>query len=648
MSATLHGAYDLARAGYTLTPNYVPTEDGCSCGCTDLTCRNRGKHPIGGDSKHATASTRAIKDWPKEYRAGFNVGIQLEISELVDIAPDCPEREAEFRRRGLPPGALSWRSGSGDGHTHYVYRRPAGCPVTKINKPGDFDIMAIGMAVAPPSVSGKGPYTWESGLIRRDDLPEAPAWAVAMLIAQGEKQARTERRSGPAAGMSGDDDEPPIQLSDAHDYAVWEGRYPRYRKGGQTIDRNASLLKIARVLYDNGMTRRGLVAELEARDHALGYHKFCCGRKDASTRYHSMVDELETTGRQARGYLEPHDQPDTETDTPPASASDCSRCEDLQQRLTACRRESRRVIAGVRSVLQDQDLTPGERLAAIAISFTVAAKEPAARLAAEAKAAAKEAEAEQLAAAGKVKQAERMAKMAIQERAKAGSVPVYAPVLAREAGLSRRAFDTSVQKLARRGIIAKHTGRIQQVTPNGPVSLGEYKSELRLALPGASIAEKLQAVVAAEKEERAKPGGWRPPRCPDCQTAAVLAQTTYVCAGCGGVTYRTEATVVLGAEETPLDGKNGHDTTSSSDGTGRHSDDPGAGDALHGHNGDPGTRKDPRDGWTTCALCKKVSREEMCEDYEQATGQSGELEPTWAKSGRDFREGLVGAAGGDA
>ncbi len=95
------------------------------------------------------------------------------------------------------------------------------------------------------------------------------------------------------------DDEPPIHL-DAEALAVYQGHRPKTKSDGTgQIDRSASLLKIGRVLYNGGMTRRGLVAELAERDQALGYNKFV-GRRDATEQYQRIVDTLEREDRRAQ------------------------------------------------------------------------------------------------------------------------------------------------------------------------------------------------------------------------------------------------------------------------------------------------------------------------------------------------------------
>src|SRR5919112_923450 len=95
----------------------------------------------------------------------------------------------------------------------------------------------------------------------------------------------------------GQDETPPLAL-DAGGRRVWRGEEPKLKDDGR-IDRSGSLLKIGRVLYDAGGERPLIVRALRERDEALGWRKYT-GRHDADQRYHEIVDELESNGRNAR------------------------------------------------------------------------------------------------------------------------------------------------------------------------------------------------------------------------------------------------------------------------------------------------------------------------------------------------------------
>jgi hypothetical protein len=595
-------------------------------------------HPVSPETKapltkhgHLDGSTNpeAIRAWWGMWPDAWP-GMNLAASGLVDVAPDSPEWLTAFEGRGLETPAR-WQSPGGAGHVHTIFRRPAGCPTTRICRSGEYDVMSDGYSIAYLSDAASVPNM-------NGGLPEAPAWVVDMLRAHAaEKAQKATKQAEPTTDTA---DEPPIELDDRA-LAVWAGEVVKKKPDG-TTDRSASLVKVARVLYDGGMTRRGVVAELRERDHQLGFHKFCCDRSDAETRYQSIFDELEAKGRNASGYL----VLDGTTlagsrgqngHADEAGADGCTRCADLAHQLHSCRREAQRVITGVRKVLKDQNLTPGERLAAIAIGFTATAHAPQVQAKATA-AAARAAELAEIArttgsgeAKNKAEKAEReAAKWAA--RAEAGEFEAFGPALAAEAGLPRRTFDTSAKKLAARGLITKRAVPVQQMRAGGPVPAGEFKYQLVIGMPGATVVEKFATIVTAPKEERAKPGGWQPRRCPECPTAAIMAQTSYFCAGCGQVTDRSEAKIALkaimpDATDVPaaLDGQNGHVTTSVLDGQNGHADaDAAEGVIPDGQNGNPGeparpvrykdVRDDRRGPLRDCLICGTPTTTPVCSD----------------------------------
>jgi Bifunctional DNA primase/polymerase, N-terminal len=130
-----------------------------------------GKHPrfdkdIEHGRKDATIDEATIRRWWSMWpHAG--IAIDLETAGLVDIAPDSIEWHAEFIVRGLPNTA-TFLSGGGDGHQHYLYTRPPGCAITKINRTGEFDIQVNALAVMPPTMHASGRrYQW---LVTPEDL----------------------------------------------------------------------------------------------------------------------------------------------------------------------------------------------------------------------------------------------------------------------------------------------------------------------------------------------------------------------------------------------------------------------------------------------------------------------------------------------
>ncbi len=91
--------------------------------------------------------------------------------------------------------------------------------------------------------------------------------------------------------------EPPVELG-PEALKVWRGEKPKLKADGQ-LDRSSTLVKIGRELYDAHANRAVIVAALRERDVTLGYRKYA-DRADAEERYHEIVDELESNGRNAR------------------------------------------------------------------------------------------------------------------------------------------------------------------------------------------------------------------------------------------------------------------------------------------------------------------------------------------------------------
>ena len=86
-------------------------------------------------------------------------------------------------------------------------------------------------------------------------------------------------------------------LSD-EDMKVWRGENPKLKEDSPgEVDRSATLMKIGRVLYDAGATRRPIVDALEERDRALGYEKYSGNRDGGRKEYERICDKLAEEGR---------------------------------------------------------------------------------------------------------------------------------------------------------------------------------------------------------------------------------------------------------------------------------------------------------------------------------------------------------------
>lgn len=88
--------------------------------------------------------------------------------------------------------------------------------------------------------------------------------------------------------------EPPVELG-PEALKVWRGEKPKAKDSGE-VDRSASLMKIGRVIYDAGATRRTVAEALRERDAALGW-KCYTNRRDADKQYQTIADKLEDEGR---------------------------------------------------------------------------------------------------------------------------------------------------------------------------------------------------------------------------------------------------------------------------------------------------------------------------------------------------------------
>ncbi len=322
-------ALQYARLGIPIVAEHTPdpnTPTGCDC--RKEGCRKPGKHPrtLNG-SKDATTDEATIRRWFDMWTHA-NLGTSLEMAGLVIIGPDSPEWHAEFKRRGLKDGPVA-QSGGGEGHLHYYRRLPEGVPATRICKPGEYDILAKGNAILAPSLHASGRrYEWLTPITTLEDIPYLEEWACAELRTTGARQRTEVARD--------DTDGPPILLDDFA-MQVWRGELPKLTPDG-TVDRSGSLLKIGRVLYDAGATRRLLVDELAERDATL-YQKYA-GRSDAQVRYQGIVDELERTGRNSQhsnGPILVFDDGDAPAQAATVRGSDgaetCRGCSERDERI---------------------------------------------------------------------------------------------------------------------------------------------------------------------------------------------------------------------------------------------------------------------------------------------------------------------------
>jgi putative DNA primase/helicase len=155
----LEAALLYAGSGWPVLPLHTPVDGVCDCP-KRAECRSPGKHPRtlkGVDD--ASILEAKIRRWWMQWPLA-NIAIDLAGANLIDIAPDSTVWHAEFIARGLPR-TLTFVSGGGDGHQHYLYTRPPFVPTTRLCQEGEYDILSAGYAVMPPSVHVSGnPYRW--------------------------------------------------------------------------------------------------------------------------------------------------------------------------------------------------------------------------------------------------------------------------------------------------------------------------------------------------------------------------------------------------------------------------------------------------------------------------------------------------------
>jgi hypothetical protein len=169
------------------------TDGVCDCGNIDPKHKS-GKHPNKSAPRaHFEATNdpaKVAKLWSDYPNA--NIGIALKPSGLCIIAPDSPEWLARFQERGLQE-SVTVQSGGGEGHQHYWYLLPEDWPIYRLCRTGEFDIITDGYGVMPPSMHKSGrEYSYivspqDLGITHVSQLPEAPGWALEMLLEATER-----------------------------------------------------------------------------------------------------------------------------------------------------------------------------------------------------------------------------------------------------------------------------------------------------------------------------------------------------------------------------------------------------------------------------------------------------------------------------
>lgn len=280
--SVLAAALAYVRLGWPVLPLHTPKDGVCDCGKREA-CESPGKHPR---TMHGLDDASLDEDQVRRWWGMWphaNVAIDLARAGLVDAAPDSVEWHAEFIARGLPT-SVSFASGGGQGHEHYLFARPERCPAHRLCREGEYDILSNGYAVMPPSVHQSGQqYAWLSEDWTADDPGPPPQWLVDMLVtAVIGRQAR--------ASTIVTDGAPPVLLR-GEALERWQGQQHRMKADGSP-ERSGSLYAIGQDLAEAGLLRADVLAEaLRERDETIGWAKFT-DRTDGDVRYDEIAQQV--------------------------------------------------------------------------------------------------------------------------------------------------------------------------------------------------------------------------------------------------------------------------------------------------------------------------------------------------------------------
>ena len=280
-SPTFRAAAQFANDGFYVLPLWWLEDKQCACRAHGFTGQCKpGKHPIGNlvpnAHEDATTDVATVTAWWTLYPLA-NVGIALDRSGLVDVAPDSIEWFAEFTGRGLPT-TMHFASGGGTGHEHWLYRR-GDMPAVRIAKRGKYDVLSDGYCVAPPSVHESGlEYRWI------DQVPpiEVPQWVCQFVLDYLTERDAFLGLPDEAVTPAGVDVPPILELTVVQT-AIWNNQ------AMPGIDRSNALVSIAKMLCEAGyQDAEGIASILAERDVALGLNKYS-HRRDASRRYREIA-----------------------------------------------------------------------------------------------------------------------------------------------------------------------------------------------------------------------------------------------------------------------------------------------------------------------------------------------------------------------
>jgi len=154
----------------------------CSCGCADVQCKVRGKHPrITNWPEHATNNPAVLHTWWTMWpdaSIGAIMGLQV---RTVVVDQDGPEGEKFIESMGGLPCTVTALTGNGK---HYYFKHPGGHIVNRSRFGPGVDMRSDGgYVVLPPSPHFSGAaYQWSPGLDPwHCKMAELPAWVLEAL-----------------------------------------------------------------------------------------------------------------------------------------------------------------------------------------------------------------------------------------------------------------------------------------------------------------------------------------------------------------------------------------------------------------------------------------------------------------------------------
>lgn len=182
--STIRAAKSYLQRGWKIIQLHGLIDGKCSCGGRPRPCgpKNAGKHPVRDEWQKPLTWSKA--DVFAAFDDVFNIGILTGTPSgffVLDIDPDAGGNDsmAQLVSRGRLPDTLRIRTGSGG--THIYFSMPdfdLGNGRGELKAYPGLDIRGTGgYVVAPPSVSGKGPYS----VLHDHEIAPAPAWLLDML-----------------------------------------------------------------------------------------------------------------------------------------------------------------------------------------------------------------------------------------------------------------------------------------------------------------------------------------------------------------------------------------------------------------------------------------------------------------------------------